>query len=179
MGSEESDRVSEADQKVRLPFEPTKKRQKPTKTKSNPAAKDTKQSEPVTKKTKLKPTAKETKQSQQVKQFTKEEMAIPKVVSDRMARRAAVFCGTPTFLGMATFFLSYFIVTQGWLKLPNVVVVLTSMGFFGLGVLGLTYGILSASWDEDRAGGALGWQEFKVNWGRMVETWRSTRQKNV
>lgn len=174
----EGDRENIAAQKSRLPFEPAKKRQKPTKTKSNSTAKETK-SQPVTKTTKSQPTAKETKQSEQVRRFTKEEMAIPKVVSDRMARRAALFCGIPTFLGMATFFVSYLIVTQGWLKFPNVVVVLTSMGFFGIGVLGLTYGILSASWDEERVGGRLGWQEFKVNAGRMVETWRSTRQKNV
>lgn len=156
----ESERVSEASQRARLPFEPAKKRQKPAKTKSTPAA------EPI-------------KNSEQVRKYTKEEMAVPKVVSARMARRMALLCGIPTFLGVATFFVSYIIVSHGWLKLPNVAVLLTSMGFFGLGVLGLSYGVLSASWDEERVGGLLGWQEFKVNWGRMVETWRETRQKNV
>ena len=34
--------------------------------------------------------------------FNKEEMAVPKVVSDRMARRMVVFCGVPTVLGMVT-----------------------------------------------------------------------------
>ena len=48
-----------------LPFEPAKKRQKPTKTKSNSTAKETKQSQPVTKKTKSNSTAKETKPPQQ------------------------------------------------------------------------------------------------------------------
>lgn len=144
----------------RLPFEPAKKRQKPAKTKSTPVA------EPINK-------------SEQARKYTKEEMAIPKVVSSRMARRMALLCGILTFLGVATFFVSYIIVSHGWMKLPNVAVLLTSMGFFGLGVLGLSYGVLSASWDEERVGGLLGWQEFKVNWGRMVQTWRETRQKNV
>ena len=152
----------------RLPFEPAKKRQKPTKTK--PTVAQEVKSEPL-------PATKDT--TQQVRRFTKEEMAIPKVVSDRMARRAALFSGIPTFLGVATFVVSYFIVTQGWFKLPTVAVLLTSMGFFGLGVLGLSYGILSASWDEQTLGGYLGWQEFKVNWERMVSAWRSSRQKNV
>jgi hypothetical protein len=106
-------------------------------------------------------------------------MAIPKVVSNRMARRMALFCGVPTALGMATFIVSYVIISQGWFKLPNVAVVLVSMGFFGLGVLGLSYGVLSASWDEEIVGSKLGWQEFTRNWGRMVSAWRSSRQKNV
>jgi len=52
-----------------------------------------------------------------------------------------------------------------------------SMGFFGLGVLGLSYGVLSASWDEEIPGSKLGWREFTTNWGRMTSAWRSARQK--
>ena len=110
--------------------------------------------------------------------FTKEEMALPKVVSDRMARRMVVFCGVPTVLGMATLIAGYVAITHG-IKLPGVLVLLASMGFLGLSVLGLTYGILSASWDEELAGSKLGWQEFVVNWGRMLAAWKATRQKNV
>jgi hypothetical protein len=52
------------------------------------------------------------------------------------------------------------------------------MGFFGLGVLGLSYGVLSASWDEDEPGTKFGWQEFKTNFGRMTAAWRSAGQKD-
>ncbi len=110
--------------------------------------------------------------------FTKEEMALPKVVSDRMARRMAVFCGVPTVLGMVTLIGGYIAMTHG-IKPPGVLVLLVSMGFLGLSVLGVTYGILSASWDEEAAGSKLGVQEFAVNWGRMVAAWKATRQKNV
>jgi Photosynthesis affected mutant 68 len=55
---------------------------------------------------------------------------------------------------------------------------LANMGLFGLGVLGITYGVLSASWDEERSGSLLGVGEFRTNWGRMVGAWRETRQKN-
>lgn len=164
--------TSEPDDRDRLPFEPTKKRQKPPKTKPTSATETVKNSEKT-------PAAKNPKQSQPVKKLTKEEMAIPQVVSARMGRRMAVLCGIPTFLGVATFFVSYIIVSHGWFKLPHIAVLLTSMGFFGLGVLGLSYGVLSASWDEEVVGSMLGWQEFKVNWGRMVSAWRETRQKNV
>ena len=148
-------------QSDRLPFEPAKKRQKPSKTKAS-----------VTQSTTAQPNRKLTKQE-------KEDLALPKVVSNRMARRMAAFAGIPTFLGVSSFFTSYIVVSNGWLKLPPIAVLMVSMGCFGLGVLGITYGILSASWDEGRIGGIWGGKEFQTNWGRMVEAWRANRQKNV
>src|SRR3712207_149469 len=152
----------------RLPFEPGQKRKKNVKAKPEPASdKTTTSKEATTASTKKKP-----------KTASKESMTIPDVVSKRMARRMALLCGTPTVLGIATFFVSYFLVTKFGLKLPNVAVVLVSMGFFGLGVLGLSYGVISASWDEDTPGTTLGWQEFTTNWGRLTSAWRSAGQKD-
>lgn len=149
--------MSSEPSRERLPFEPAKNRKKPDKNSPTtaPAAEKANKDRPV----------------------SKEEMAIPEVVSKRMASRMALFCGVPTFLGMFTFIASYLIVTNKWFELPNVAVVLVSMGFFGLGVLGLTYGVLSASWDEEIAGSKLGWSEFTTNLGRMTEAWRSARKK--
>jgi hypothetical protein len=110
--------------------------------------------------------------------FTKEEMAIPQVVSQRMVRRVAYFCGIPTFLGIGALIVSYLLVTYAEIKLPPIAVLLVNMALFGLGVLGITYGVLSASWDEERVGGLLGFSEFTTNWGRMVEAWRETRNGN-
>lgn len=103
--------------------------------------------------------------------------AIPEVVSRRMAKRMALFSGIPTALGILTFIVSYVIVSQHWFKLPNIAVVLVSMGLFGLGVLGLSYGVISASWDEDRLGSWHGWGEFITNFGRLRQSWKSWRQK--
>ncbi|MBV9387113.1 MAG: PAM68 family protein [Chroococcidiopsidaceae cyanobacterium CP_BM_ER_R8_30] len=153
----------------RLPFEPNKKRPKPVKNSRSPQPESTKKPEQI-----------ETdKKPERTPPYTKAEMAVPKDVSNRMARRMAVFCGVPTALGMLTFVVSYIVVSHQWFKLPHIAVLLVSMGFFGLSVLGLSYGILSASWDEQTPGSLLGWGEFKINWGRVVATWRSTRQKNV
>ncbi|OUL18064.1 PAM68 family protein [Nostoc sp. 106C] len=156
MSAEESERS-------RLPFEPNKKRQKPAKARSQPPAQ-----------------SKESK-GQTTKQppFTKEEMAIPKVVSQRMIRRVAAFCGIPTALGITTLVVSYLLTIYTDIRLAPIAVLLVNMGFFGLGVLGITYGVLSASWEEDRVGNWLGLGEFGTNWGRMVEVWRETRQKKV
>ncbi|ARV59702.1 hypothetical protein BZZ01_14625 [Nostocales cyanobacterium HT-58-2] len=148
---------------TRLPFEPNKKRQKPAKVKSK---------QPETKQD-------SGKKDEKKPPFTKEEMAIPEVVSQRMIRRVAGFCGIPTGLGISALIASYLLLTYTGIKLPPIAVLLVNMGCFGLGVLGITYGVLSASWDEQRVGSLLGWNEFTTNWGRMIAAWRETRQKNV
>lgn len=102
---------------------------------------------------------------------------IPDAVSQRMVRRMALFCGLPSALGMSSFVIAYLVVSKGWFELPTYVVLGVSLGLLGLGVLGLSYGIFSTSWDEERVGGWWGWQEFKVNLGRTIEAWRSERQK--
>ncbi len=151
----------------RLPFEPRTKRKKTAKAPPEIVA-----SPPQTTPKKDKP------EKTQPATAKSESMAVPEVVSKRMVRRMALLCGVPSFLGIATFFGSYFLVTQAGVNLPNVAVVLLSMGFFGLGVLGLSYGVLSASWDEDVPGTKLGWQEFTINLGRMTSAWRKAGQKD-
>jgi hypothetical protein len=154
---------AEESERGRLPFEPKKKRQKPAKAPSKP---------PVQLK-------EADKQDKKQRPYTKEEMAIPQVVSQRMIRRVAAFCGIPTALGITTLVASYLLAIYSDIQLAPIAVLLVNMGFFGLGVLGITYGVLSASWDEERTGSLLGLGEFGTNWGRMVEGWRETRQKKV
>ncbi|MBD2442890.1 PAM68 family protein [Dolichospermum sp. FACHB-1091] len=156
MAAEESERSP-------LPFEPNKKRPKPDKAIKQPILK--------TPETENKP--------QQQRRYSKQEMAIPEVVSQRMIRRVAAFCGIPTFLGIASLVISYLLVTLADIQLPPIAVLLVNMGLFGLGVLGITYGVLSASWDEERPGNIIGLDEFSTNWGRMTEVWRDTRKKDV
>lgn len=170
----------------RLPFEPRQKRPKNRQTQPEPSA-----TKNTPKQDKQKPASKELSKNQveasaskaatkknQPAAVTRDSMAIPDVVSKRMVSRMALLCGIPSVLGISTFFVSYFLVTNQGLKLPNVAVVLVSMGFFGLGVLGLSYGVLSASWDEEIPGTKLGWQEFTTNLGRMTSAWGSPGQKD-
>ena len=144
--------------KERLPFEPAKKTKKKPKAPPEPQVK----------------AAEETRQPS----ASRASMGIPDVVSKRMIRRMALLCGVPTAAGISTFIASYLIVSKGWFALPNSVVVLLSMGFFGLGVLGLSYGVLSASWDEENPGSIIGWEEFNTNFGRMRAAWRSAKPKS-
>ncbi len=105
--------------------------------------------------------------------------AIPEVVSSRMIRRMAILSGVPILLGVLTFVGSYFIVVNDLFNLPNTAVLLVSMGWFGLGVLGLSYGVISASWDEDTSGSLVGWTEFSTNFRRLVGAWQEARQKSL
>lgn len=93
-----------------------------------------------------------------------------------MLGRMVVFSGVPSLLGLVTFPLSYLVITQGWFELPNAAVVVVSLGMLGLGALGLSYGILSASWDEADTGSTLGWREFQLNFARVSEGWRNRKQ---
>jgi hypothetical protein len=103
--------------------------------------------------------------------------AIPEAVSRRMLRRMAIFSGIPTVLGMSSFFIFYWIISNEWVKIPTVAVGIVSLSFFGLGVLGLSYGIFSASWEEERVGGWFGWREFQSNLGRTISAFRSARKE--
>jgi len=150
------------EQRTSLPFEPTRKRKKKPKT------------EPVK-------TESQTESQPSVRDRRKAQAslsAIPEMVSRRMIRRMAFFSGLPTSLGILSFFIFYWIVTQELLELPPYTVVLVSMGLFGLGVLGLSYGLISASWDEERIGTRFGWEEFTVNIKRIFAAFRSARQES-
>ncbi|MBS3028827.1 MAG: PAM68 family protein [Dolichospermum sp. DET50] len=155
--------AGEESERSKLPFEPSKKRPKPAKAISQPVIK----------------TAETPEKPQQQRRYSKQEMAIPEVVSQRMIRRVAGFCGIPTVLGISSLVVSYLLVTFAHIELPPIAVLLVNMGLFGLGVVGITYGVLSASWDEERPGTILGADEFSTNWGRMTEVWRDTQKKNV
>lgn len=106
-------------------------------------------------------------------------LGIPEVVSRRMMRRMAIFAGIPTFLGMSSFIVAYILLTRHIVEFPNVVVLLVSLGFFGLGTVGLSYGVLSASWQEDTVGSLLGTEEFAVNFRRLIQGLRSSKKKSA
>jgi len=106
----------------------------------------------------------------------RQRVDIPEVVNRRLVRLAALFCGIPTALGVLTFIVSYILVSQHIVALPNTVVVLVSMLFFGMGVLGLSYGAISASWDEDRVGSWWGWQEFVRNFAILRNAWQEQKE---
>lgn len=158
----------------RLPFEPGKRR----KAKANPEPEPSSPA-PTRKLNPLPPSpAKASKAADEPapkRVYTRSEMAIPDAVSKRMAKRMVVFCGVPTVLSFSSFIGAYFVNTRTELSLPNSLVFSASLGFLVLGVLGLSYGVLSSSWDETATGSLLGVDEFRTNFGRMVKGWQAAR----
>ena len=105
--------------------------------------------------------------------------AIPDVVSKRMGQRMAIFCGIPSALGMSSLFIFYWIKANEVVELPPYLAFAVSFGFLGLGVLGLSYGLFSASWDEERPGSVLGGDEFKINFERTKDAWKASRKADT
>ncbi|NJK34901.1 MAG: DUF3464 family protein [Oscillatoriales cyanobacterium SM2_2_1] len=104
-------------------------------------------------------------------------LGIPPVVNRRMVGRAAWFCGIPTVTGVIGLVGSFAVVSNHLFPLPNTAVVLLSMACFGAGVLGLSYGVLSASWEPDRVGSWWGWAEFSRNFGYLKTAWQERNQQ--
>ncbi|GLC52389.1 hypothetical protein PLESTB_000623700 [Pleodorina starrii] len=87
----------------------------------------------------------------------------PQVVVDRMFRRILICTGLPVFTGMALFPLFYWLRVVQDIEYPLWIVYVAQVLTFGGGLLGITYGALSSSWDPSREGSALGWTELQAN----------------
>ena len=100
---------------------------------------------------------------------------IPKYVADRMARRIFFTTGIPTILGMSVFVGSYIIVTRNIAEIPPSATIATSALFFLLGLAGLSFGILSASWDKE-PGSFLGIENIPLNIKRAKAAFKPATQ---
>ena len=102
---------------------------------------------------------------------------LPPVVADRMLRRMLAFGGVPFGAGIGAFAV-FFVLRYRFdtVTLPGLVGY-TTLGMFGLALLGLTYGIMSASWDADRGGSWHGWGELRLNYLRALDGVQRARQE--
>ncbi len=100
---------------------------------------------------------------------------IPKYVADRMARRIFFTAGIPTLMGMSVFVVSYFIVTRNIAEIPPSSTIAISALFFLLGLAGLSFGILSASWDKE-PGSFFGIENIPLNIQRAKSAFKPASQ---
>ena len=100
---------------------------------------------------------------------------IPKYVADRMARRIFFTAGIPTILGMSVFVVSYIIVTRNIAEIPPSSTIAISALFFLLGLAGLSFGILSASWDKE-PGSFFGIENIPMNIERAKAAFKPASQ---
>ena len=100
---------------------------------------------------------------------------IPKYVADRMARRIFFTAGIPTILGMSVFVISYIVVTRNIAEIPPSSTIALSASFFLLGLAGLSFGILSASWDKE-PGSFFGIENIPMNIERAKAAFKPATQ---
>ena len=105
----------------------------------------------------------------------KTSSGIPKYVADRMARRIFFTAGIPTIIGMSVFVVSYIIVTKNIAEIPPSSTIAISALFFLLGLAGLSFGILSASWDKE-PGSFYGIENIPMNIKRAKAAFKPATQ---
>ena len=103
------------------------------------------------------------------------QQVIPDAVANRRARRIAIATGIPTLMGMGVFIASYLLVSRGILDIPPGATLVASGACFLLGLVGLSYGVLSSSW-EVAPGSLLGREQIGVNISRLRDSIRAMRQ---
>eukprot|EP01023_Acetabularia_acetabulum_P022719 TRINITY_DN22307_c0_g1_i2.p3 TRINITY_DN22307_c0_g1~~TRINITY_DN22307_c0_g1_i2.p3 ORF type:complete len:124 (+),score=6.94 TRINITY_DN22307_c0_g1_i2:108-479(+) len=97
---------------------------------------------------------------------------VPQQINDRMLKRILIFSGLPVFLGFMLYPLFYYLKVVQHLDIPMWAVYVTQLFTFGGGALGITYGVMSASWDASRDGSLLGWTEFRANLPVILERFK-------
>lgn len=97
---------------------------------------------------------------------------IPEVVTNRMMNRMGFSVGVPLFIGLLFFPFFYYLKVGLKIDVPTWVPFIVSFFFFGSALLGVSYGIVSSSWDPLREGSLLGWNEAQKNWPVF---WQSLR----
>ena len=88
-----------------------------------------------------------------------------------MARRIAFTTGIPTLSGMGVFIGSYFLISRGIAEISPTVTLVSSAICFLIGLLGLSFGILSASWDFN-PGTFLGFENIRPNINRIKNAFK-------
>lgn len=104
-----------------------------------------------------------------------EDDVVPEVVTNRMLKRITFTVGIPFAIGIAFFGLYYYLKAVKKVDIPEWLPLFTSFLTFGSSGAGITYGVLSASWDPKREGSLLGWKEAQLNWPVLWETFRGKR----
>ena len=107
---------------------------------------------------------------------TSKKSGIPSYVANRMARRIAFTTGIPTLSGMGVFIGSYFLISKGIADISPTLTLVSSAICFLIGLLGLSYGILSASWDFN-PGSFLGFENIQPNISRIKDAFKSNKRE--
>eukprot|EP00897_Mesotaenium_endlicherianum_P002563 jgi/Mesen1/2334/ME000155S01422 len=107
-----------------------------------------------------------------------EEGDVPEIVTNRMLQRMLVAVGVPLVMGVGFFPLFYWLKVTQNVEFPEWLPVVVTGSAFGVAGLGISYGVLSTSWDPAREGSLLGWREARANWPVMMQNIRGDGGKD-
>ncbi|XP_008805570.2 uncharacterized protein PAM68-like [Phoenix dactylifera] len=99
---------------------------------------------------------------------------IPPDVFDRMIRRMLFSVGTPMALGIGLLYVLSLLKKGNLWEVPGWLPFLTILLSFGTSAMGIAYATLTTSWDHNKEGSLLGWEEAKKNW---PELWKEEDDK--
>lgn len=102
---------------------------------------------------------------------------IPELVSNRMLQRMIPFFLLPVVAGIGAFVYFFVLAKRYETGFEPGMVALVTQAPFGLSLFGITYAILSASWDPEIEGSALGLTEIKQNLGSILEGLRRSSER--
>lgn len=94
--------------------------------------------------------------------------AVPELVANRMIKRIIGFFGIPVAIGMIIFISSVVAAKKYDVVVPPYIIAYATQAPFVLGLVGISYAILSSSWDEED-GSLFGISEFQVNLQRIKD----------
>jgi len=92
-----------------------------------------------------------------------EAAVIPEKVAQRMGKRMLPFVGIPLFGTLGSFVGFWYMATYRDMEFQPALVATVSVALLVVGLLGITFSMMSASWDPDREGSLLGLDEFSTN----------------
>mmetsp|Transcript_104092 Transcript_104092/g.303909 ORF Transcript_104092/g.303909 Transcript_104092/m.303909 type:complete len:299 (+) Transcript_104092:149-1045(+) len=97
---------------------------------------------------------------------------MPQKVAERAAKRGMVIGGSFYATMLAVFGAGILIYKTQDIIIPPTLMAFITLALLGLAIAGSSYGMMSASWDEDREGSVLGTEEFGNNVKAIGEGFR-------
>jgi hypothetical protein len=96
-----------------------------------------------------------------------------------MGKRMLPFVGIPLLGGMGAFVAFWYLATYKNQEFQPALVAFSTIGLLGVGLVGITYSVMSASWDPDREGSFLGFDEAARNLESLRGGLKRSRENTV
>jgi len=104
---------------------------------------------------------------------------IPEKVASRMGKRLIPFVGIPLFGTMGVFIAFWYLAVYKGIQFETSLVAYSTIFALFIGLIGITYSVMSASWDPDEEGSKMGVDEFKSNVDNLRSGLKRSRENFV